>query len=106
MLACQGPNSELELARLKASPLAAVRTRWAPGARIARGRWRMVLLARRTEQLGEDRLQPICPDLVAHDRGMKFVAGIHHAFQQHACPIRQLVIDVEIPNFLAVGKFG
>ena len=78
----------------------------AAGAGIAGRRRRVVLLRGRAEQLGEDGLQGIRPDLVALERGMQLVAIVHHAVEQLAIPIRQFVVDVQIPDPLAVGKFG
>src|ERR1035437_2785908 len=37
---------------------------------------------------------------------MQLVGGVHHSVEQLAVPIRQFVVDVEIPQSLAIGKLG
>ena len=52
----------------------------------------------------ENGLQCIRPDLIPLNRGMKLI-GIHHAVEQRSLLVRQLVINVQIPDFFA-GHFG
>src|SRR5215467_5218400 len=59
---------------------------------VARGRRRMILLRGRAEQLLEDRLQRVGPDLICLRRGMKFVR-IHHAVEQLSVFIGELIVD-------------
>jgi len=57
----------------------------------------------RAEQFREDGLQSVGPHLISLDRGMKIVA-VHHAFEELAVFVGQLVIDVEVSDFLPVRK--
>ena len=70
---------------------------------IAGGRRRMIFFAARAEKFGEDGLQRIGPNLITRNRRMKPV-GIHHAGKQLPIFACELVIDVQKPNPLAVGK--
>jgi len=72
--------------------------------RVRRRRRRVVRLRRRTQNFCEDRLQTVCPDLVALGGGMQIVN--RHPRQQIPLRVRQLVVDVEIPDLLAIGEFG
>src|SRR5690349_10284398 len=55
-------------------------TRSVGGAGVARRRRRLVSRGRWTEELSEDRLQRIGPDLIAPQRRMQFVR-IHHSLE-------------------------
>src|SRR5215510_8166331 len=67
--------------------------RWVAG-------WRrgVVGLRGRAEQLGEDRLQRVGPDLIPGDRRMQLVARVHHAVEQAAVAVGQPVVDVQETN--------
>ena len=49
-------------------------------ARIASRRRRVVFFSGRTQQLGEDRLQRVGPDLIALERRMQLI-GVHHSVE-------------------------
>src|SRR5215471_17952385 len=74
------------------------------GAGISCWRWRVILLCGRTEQFGEDGLQRIRPYLVALGRWMKFIVRVHHAFEELAVRVRQLVIDIHVTGSFAIGE--
>src|SRR6266436_2951438 len=61
--------------------------------------WRSVVGFRgKPEYFREDRLQGIGPDLIRFERRMKLV-GIHHAGKQSALLVRELVVNIEAPDF-------
>jgi hypothetical protein len=62
----------------------------------------MVLLCGWTEQFGQQRLQRVRPDLIAFDRGMKLVTGVHHAIVKPSVAVRELTVDIQIPDPAAV----
>ena len=64
----------------------------------------MVIFARWTEQLGEDRSQGVGPDLVARVCGMQLVARVHDAVKQPAFAVGEPVVDIHIANRLSVGE--
>ena len=66
----------------------------------------MVLLSWRTEQFGEDGFQGIRPHLIAPGGRMKFIPGVHHAFDKRAARSCQLVVDVQKADSPAVGQSG
>src|SRR5215469_1433603 len=76
------------------------------GARISARWWRVILFCGRTEQFGEDRLQCIRPHLIALGRWMKFIIRIHHAIEELAVSVCQLVIDIQIADSFAIGELG
>lgn len=65
----------------------------------------MVGLGRRAEQLGEDWLQAIGPNLIALGGRMQPVLRIQYSFDKVAAGIGQFIVDVQIPHFFAIGKF-
>src|SRR6266576_2501775 len=54
------------------------------------------------EYFREDRLQGIRPDLIPSECRMKLV-GIHHAGKQPAILVRELVVNIEVPDFSAIS---
>src|SRR6266571_782224 len=75
-----------------------------PHAGITRWRRRVVFLPGRSEQFGEYGLEGIGPDLIALESGMEAV-GIHHAGEEPAIFVRELVIDVDEADLPAVAQF-
>ena len=65
----------------------------------------MILACRWTEQFGEDWLQTVRPYLVALNRWMQLVARVHHAVEQFAVLVRELVVYIQVANVFPVGKF-
>src|SRR5262245_44299890 len=81
----------------------AVRRR-TPGARIASGRWSLVYRSGRTQDLREDRLQPVRPDLIALQCRVQPVALVHQAVEETAVGVGEPIVDVEEPDRRAVGE--
>src|SRR5262249_11488941 len=74
------------------------------GARIARRRRRQVGCRGRAEQLTEDWLQRVRPELIALERRMQVVALVQHALYGLAVGIGQTIVDVEEAHAPAVGE--
>ena len=75
-----------------------------PGrARIAGRRRRVIGRGRRTEQLREDRLQRVGPDLIALQRRVQLVAR-SSCRRTASVRVGELVVDVQEADLLAVGE--
>src|SRR5260370_23060344 len=73
---------------------------------IAGGRRSLVGACRQTELLGQKRLEPVRPDLIAAYGWMKLVSSVHHAVEQPPILISQPVVDVEEPDLPVIGESG
>src|ERR1019366_4447943 len=73
-------------------------------ARIASSRWGVIHGSARTEQLREDRLQCICPNLIRLHGGMEPVLRIHHSVEQSPIAAGEFVVDVQIADLPAIGE--
>ena len=65
----------------------------------------MIGRCRGAEELGEDRLQGVGPHLIALEGRVQLV-GVHHAVEELAVLVRELVVDVEEADAGAVGELA
>src|SRR5471030_1761325 len=76
------------------------------GGGISGRRWSVIFFRRRSKQFSEQRFQGVRPNLVAPQRRMEFVIRVHHSVVQLSFPVREFVVDVEIPDLPTVCNLG